>query len=285
MTTASRALAGRVVLITGGARGIGAATARRFTAAGATVAIADVTVDENTDRPAATAVVRYRLDVTDPAQFGDVVDAVERDLGPLDILVNNAGIMPVAPFATETVESIERQLSINIAGVIYGCQHALRKMLPRHRGHIINMASAAGKIGYPGVATYSATKFAVVGLTDTLALEYADTGVEFTCVMPGLVNTELSAGITEHWMLKNCDPDRVAQAIVDAVHTKQLHVHVPRRLGPINILHSLLPRRAGERVMRLLGADHQILDAAGAPGRRAYDARVASTPHDVAVPD
>ena len=269
-------LTNKVVVITGGARGIGAATASAFVAAGAVVAVCDIDIEtaHRTAERLGSGVTAHHLDVTDPASVAATLDAVETGLGPIDVLVNNAGIMPITDFVDESVESVRRQLDINIAGVIYGTQTALRRMIPRGRGTIVNIASAAGRIGYPGVATYSATKFAVVGLTDTLALEYADSGVEFVCVMPGLVNTELISGVDAHWLLPNQEPASIASAIVDAVRHRRRHVNVPKRLGPLNALHALLPARTTDKVLTLLGADHQLLDGARRPERGDYRRRV-----------
>ncbi len=269
-------LAGRVVVITGGARGIGAATAHAFAKAGATVAIGDR--DEALARSTAAEIAPsaggYSLDVTDPAVFAAFLDRVEADLGPIDVLVNNAGIMPVTPFAEETTDSIRRQLAINVEGVINGCQLAIRLMRPRGSGQIVNIASAAGKIAFSGVATYSATKFAVVGLTEALALEYKDSGIGFTCVMPGLVKTELASGLEDHWLLKKVEPEDIADAIVSAVRDRQREVYLPKRLVPMTKAFAVLPKSLGSWVMTALGADHQILDGANAVGRSAYDNRI-----------
>jgi NAD(P)-dependent dehydrogenase (short-subunit alcohol dehydrogenase family) len=269
-------LTGRTVLITGAAGGIGSATARAFAARGARVVVTDV------DHEAARALAEelgaghgfgYRLDVTDPDEVNAVFDRVELEVGPVDVVVNNAGIMPITAFVDESAASVRRQLAINVEGVVHGCQAALRRMTPRGTGAVVNVASAAGRIGYPGVATYSATKFAVVGLTDTLAREYADSGVVFTCVMPSLVNTDLASGVPQHRLLRTLEPTEVATAIVDGVRHRRRHVTVPNWLGSMNTLHSVLPTRVGDSLLRRLGADHQILDSAGVPERRAYEKR------------
>ncbi len=111
-------------------------------------------------------------------------------------MINNAGIMPVTPFVEESEESIHRQIDINLHGVITGTQLAIERMRPRGRGHIVNIASQAGKGGLPGIATYSATKHAVVGLTEAVRWELRGSGVETHCVMPTVVNTELTSGVS-----------------------------------------------------------------------------------------
>ncbi len=188
-------LAGRVVAITGGARGIGLATARHLQDLGAKVAVGDVDPDalakasiELGDAPA------LPLDVTDPDSFGTFLDQVEAELGPLDVLVNNAGIMPVGRIIDEPDSVTRRMLDINVYGVIVGSKLAAQRMVPRGKGQVINIASMAGELAVPGLASYCATKHAVVGFTDSCRLEYRDAGVRFNVVMPSFVNTELVSG-------------------------------------------------------------------------------------------
>src|SRR5262249_55779965 len=151
---------GRVVAITGGARGIGRATATALAARGARVAIGDL--DESLAAEVAEGLgggaIAAALDVTDRSSFEAFIDEAERELGPLDVLVNNAGIMPVGPFLAETDETAIRQVDINVHGVIHGMKIALPRMVDRGRGHVVNLASVAGKGGFPGVATYCGTK-------------------------------------------------------------------------------------------------------------------------------
>src|SRR3954447_24002416 len=199
MAKQPRSLSGKTAVVTGGARGIGRATTEALIAKGVRVAIGDVD-REGAERTAAElgdAVIGLPLDVTDLAGFTDFLDEVERRLGPIDVVVNNAGIMPITPFEDESDASIARQLEINVRAVIHGTQEAVRRMRPRATGHIVNIASLAGKAGYPGIATYSATKHAVVGLSEAVRFELKGSGVEISCVMPGIVNTELSRGMHE----------------------------------------------------------------------------------------
>ena len=192
-----RSLSGRVAVVTGGGRGIGKALAAALAAEGARVAIGDVDTQaaEGTAAELGRGVVGLHLDVTDLPGFSAFLDEVERQLGPVDVLVNNAGIMPVTPLDQESEASVTRQLEINLRAVIHGTQEAIRRMRPRRSGHIVNVASMAGKTGFPNLATYSATKFGVVGLSEAVHFELRDSGIEVSCVMPGVVDTELSAGL------------------------------------------------------------------------------------------
>ncbi|GAY18258.1 SDR family oxidoreductase [Mycobacterium sp. shizuoka-1] len=271
MTTTS--LTDRVVVVTGGARGIGAAIASHFVRAGATVAIGDVDVEQAERTAGAIGCWWGEVDVTDRAGFACFLDSLTGALGPVDVLVNNAGIMPVTPLVDEAPESIQRQLAINVAGVIYGTQLAIDRMSPRRRGHVVNIASAAGRMGFGGVSTYTATKFAVAGFTEAIALEAADSGITFTTVYPGMVNTELSAGLSDHWLMRTCAPEVVAAAVVDAVRRGRRAVYVPRRLGPLTAVYGVLPARARASVMGLLGADHRMLDGDDHI-RRSYEDRL-----------
>jgi len=266
-----RDLRGRVVAITGGARGIGAATARALTAAGARVAIGDLDLDPA--EQSAGEPLRLRLDVIDHPGFTTFLDQVENALGPIDVLVNNAGIMTVVEFDQEPPGSIRRQLEVNLHAVIHGTQQAVRRMTPRGHGHIVNVASAAGKMGFAGVATYSATKHAVVGLSEALHYELAGSGIDISCVLPAIVRTELAAGLDDHWLIRSSTPEQVAAAIVAAVRKPRFEIMVPRGMGALNRVTRLLPRAVTDRAMRALHADTIMLAAANSPDRAAYIAR------------
>lgn len=266
-------LTGRVVVITGGARGIGMALAQAFAATGAKVAIGDIDPELADQTATRLGCLGGALDVTDPVAFDAFLDMVEARLGPIDVLVNNAGIMPVTKVLDETAESIRRQLAVNTTGVIFGTQLAARRMTTRGTGHIVNIASAAGKMAFGGVATYSASKFAVAGFTDAVALELRSSGIYFTCVMPGVVNTELTSGLRDHWLLRACQPEDVAAAVIAAVRRGRRAVYVPRRLRAVVWGYGLLPSAARTKVMAMMGADHQMLDGDVA-ARHGYQSRI-----------
>ena len=170
MSRTPRSLSGKVAVVTGGARGIGQALARALAREGVVVAIGDL--DAGAAEAAAAELgngsIGLALDVTDRPGFTAFLDEVEQRLGPLDILVNNAGIMHVGPLDEEDDASVTRQLEINLHAVIHGTQEAMRRMKPRHTGHIVNIASLAGRAGGPNLATYCATKHGVIGLSEAV---------------------------------------------------------------------------------------------------------------------
>ena len=261
-TSAAR-VAGKVVAITGGARGIGKATAEAFLVAGAKVAIGDLDAELVAETAAELTtrfgreVVGLPLNVTDSESFANFVDKVETLLGPLDVLVNNAGIMPTGMFADEDPAMTDRIIDINLRGVLIGSRLATTRFRSRRSGHLVNVASLAGVSGFPGLATYSASKHAVVGFTEALHRELDEHGVGVTAVLPGVVRTELSAGAkTPRWMqaITTVDPEDVANAIVGAVGTKRPLLTVPRRLGATLTAMALLPYRARLIAERLTGA-------------------------------
>jgi NAD(P)-dependent dehydrogenase (short-subunit alcohol dehydrogenase family) len=278
MAKEPRSLEGKVVAVTGGGRGIGRATAQALAREGARVAVGDL------DREAAEAVAAdlggdalgLGLDVTDHAGFTAFLDEVERRLGPLDVLVNNAGIMAVTPLVEESPESIARQLEINLHAVIHGTQEAMRRMVPRGTGHIVQLASLAGRSGFPQLATYCATKHGVVGLTEAVALELRDTGVEVSVVMPGIVKTELATGLADARGVKTLLPEEVAADIVAALQAPRFDVFVPRSSGALVKLGAVLPRRLRLAVIRAIKAD-QSTAKTDRRARAAYEARAAAS--------
>lgn len=278
MAKQPRILVGQVALVTGGARGIGKATAQAFARQGMTVAIGDLdaTLAEQAAAEIGNGAVGLALDVTNRESFESFVATAEERLGPIDVLVNNAGIMALGRFLDEDDATAARQIDINLHGVIYGMKIALQRMQPRNTGHIVNIASQAGKYGAPGGATYSATKHAVIGLTEAvrgeLRLENSD--IELSYVMPYVVNTELGAGAAQARGFKNLEPGDVADAIVDALKHRVVDVWVPKQSRHTHRLTALLPRRAAEGVARALKAD-QVLAHADPNARRDYELRAA----------
>lgn len=278
MAKAPRSLAGKVVAITGGARGIGRATAAALIAQGARVAIGDIdaSLAERTAQELASGTIGLPLDVTERASFETFLAVTEDRLGPLDVLINNAGIMPVGPFVQETDATAARMIDINLHGVIFGSKLALERFLRRGRGHLVNIASVAGKAAAPHVATYCATKHAVVGLTEALRQELDGTGIDFTVVMPVGVNTELYSGLEQLRGVKTPEPEDVAAAIVDALQSGRYEVYVPKRMNATLRMGTLLPLRARDAVNKMMGG-HKAITHPDHSARAAYEARMMQT--------
>ncbi len=276
MAKAPRSLAGTVVAITGGARGIGRATARALIAQGARIAIGDI--DEALAAQTATELgqgtIGLPLDVTDRASFDGFLTEVESQLGPLEVLINNAGIMPIGPFVAETDATAARMIDINLNGVILGSKLALKRFLPRNRGHLVNIASVAGKGGFPGGATYCATKHAVVGLSEAIRAEVRSTDIDVSIVMPVVVNTELGSGLQRTRAIKVVEPDDVAGAIVEAVQTGRVDVWVPRAMQILFRAMNVVPRGVADFTTKILKGD-QVLVNPDHLARGAYEQRTA----------
>lgn len=272
--TGNNAIRDKVIVITGGARGIGFATATALHNLGAKVAIGDV--DEVKLKESATGLgldVYGELDVTDPASFSALLDDVERQLGPIDVLINNAGIMPAGKVIDEPDAVTRRILDINTYGVILGSKLAAQRMVPRRRGHIINVASLAGESPTPGLATYCASKYAVLGFTDSARIECRDTGVHFSSVLPTFTNTELTAGTSGAKLLKNAEPEDIATAIVGLITKPVGRVAVTRAAGLVIASMKFIPKSTGEFIARKLGMEHVFLEDVDNAARKAYEDR------------
>jgi NADP-dependent 3-hydroxy acid dehydrogenase YdfG len=276
-----RSLHGKVVAITGGGRGIGRATAQALVAKGAKVAIGDVDLAtaERTAQELGGGTVAKQLDVTDRRAFTAFLDDVTEELGGLDVIINNAGIMPLTPADEESDDSIFRQLELNLHAVIHGTKEGMTRFKAQNGGHIVNIASVAGKGGFPGGATYCATKHGVVGYSEAVRFELRGTNVEISCVMPGIVNTELAAGLKDARAVKKVQPEDVANAIVGALEQPYFDVFVPKITDHIGRFMQLWPRSVREKIAVWLKADRVLLDAAHGQERAAYEKRAAeSTP-------
>lgn len=265
------------VIVTGGARGIGAATARAFSERGATVWIGDIDASLAEETAASLDNTHAApLDVTSPESWSDFIAAVTARSGAIDVLVNNAGIMPLGPFLEQPEELSRLMMDINVHGPAHGTRAVLPGMLERRRGHIVTVASMAGKLPIPGMAMYNASKFAAVGLSTALRAENARTGVSFSCVMPSAVRTELSSGARLGGALPTVDPEDVAGQIVRTVRTRAAEVSVPRFVHPaVALMNALVPEPI-ERIGRALINDRRALDQLDHHARRPYEDRVAS---------
>jgi len=286
MAKQPRILAGQTAAVTGGARGIGRATAAALLRQGMRVAVGDLDLEAaaRTASELGERAVALPLDVTDRESFAAFLDRAEEQLGPLDVLVNNAGIMQIGRFLDEDELTARRMVDINLHGVITGMKLALARMVERDRGHVVNISSQAGKFGAPGGATYSATKHAVVGLSEAVRGELRLMGahVDVSYVMPYAVNTELGSGLGSARGMSSLEPSDVADAIVEALRWGTVDVWVPKSAKRQLTVGSLLPRRLAEGMARAIKAD-RVLAGADHGARRRYELRAASSEPSLAA--
>ena len=190
-------LAGKVALITGGARGQGAEEARLFASEGATVVVTDVLDDEGRATAEAIDGATYQhLDVSSEAEWETVVDSVMDTNGRLDVLVNNAGIDLIEPLLDTTMEQFDRVVAINQTGTFLGMRTVARTLVAAELpGSIVNISSVAGLEGVKGHGAYTGSKFAVTGLTRVAAREWGRHGIRVNSVHPGFIETPMTADV------------------------------------------------------------------------------------------
>jgi NADP-dependent 3-hydroxy acid dehydrogenase YdfG len=262
----------RVVAVTGGARGIGLAIATALAGAGAQVAIGDFDSELAAERADAIGAVGLGLDVRDDESYSAFLDEIASRLGPLSVLVNNAGVAIAGSFLATSPGEHELQISVNLGGVERGLRLALPAMLERGSGHVVNIASAAGRIPSPGAAVYAATKHGVVALTDAVRSEVRGSGVHLTSILPTAVHTEMAAGLRLRW-LPRVSPEAVAAAVLRVVSRRKppASVMVPRWLRVAAIVDAASPQWLRDLVRRSATVELDIDRTA----RAAYEERIA----------
>jgi NAD(P)-dependent dehydrogenase (short-subunit alcohol dehydrogenase family) len=218
-----RRLANRVAVVTGGGSGLGAEMCRAFAREGAKVAVADVRPDAAQEtvasiRDAGGEALAVAIDVSERAAVEGAADEVIQRFGELGIWVNNAGISRVVPFLECSDEVWDTTMRINLKGSFIGCQVAIRHMLPRRHGVILNMSSQSGKVGNSAYAAYCASKFGIVGLTQSLAIEFAREGIRVNALCPGVVFTPLwEAQLPDYARKRNLRQEDVRPYIEDRI--------------------------------------------------------------------
>ena len=242
-------LSGKVVLVTGAARGIGRAIAERLARDGADVALADVRADRLEESVAAVEghggrAIALSADVTRKAEVDAMVESTVDRLGGIDALFSNAGVIEVEPFLEAKEASWDRIMAVNAKGVFLCGQAAARAMIPRKGGCIVNIASIASRIGIPDMAAYSASKAAVVSLTRSMALALAPHRIRVNAVAPGIVDTDMWAKI---------DARRAALANVAPGEPMR------RRVASIPLGRAVTPDEVASLAVFFLGPDAQCI--------------------------
>lgn len=266
------ALTGKVVAITGGARGIGFETATQLLAAGARVAIGDIDAEAVGKAAADLGVEGIELDVTDTASFEAFLDEVERRIGPVDVLINNAGIMPVGPFLDYSEALIRRTVGIDLVGVMLGSQAAARRMVGGRGGQIVNIASVAGRLPNPGLTVYNGAKAGVIEFSEALDAELAPHGIRVSTVLPTFTETGLVDGLQTNALVSTVQPEQVAAEVVGVIARPRVRVAAPRSMGWVAV-NTVLPHRLKQRLRHLTKTDTIFLNPDSA-ARADYDARI-----------
>jgi len=261
-------LDGKVVLITGGGRGIGAGIARAFARAGADVAVADVDqVGEGAQQYGTAFVSGYQAaralaseigglgrraiaidaDVTQWSQVQTMMQRAKDELGGLDVLVCNAGVVSVAPVQTLSEDTWDLTMSVNVKGVFLCCKAALPLLRKRAGSSIINIASVAGKNGAAGMAHYCASKFAVVGFTNSLAKEIARHGVRANSICPGILRTQMWEYLAETFKQKEEDREAAWQRYVQNL-IPLARPQTPDDIGQLAVFLATAPNVTGQAI-------------------------------------
>ncbi|MHA6668445.1 SDR family oxidoreductase [Homoserinimonas sp. A447] len=265
-------LTGTVVAVTGGANGIGREIASLLASAGARVAIGDLdgTAVRRTADELDGILLGLELDVTDTESFADFLTTVEAAWGPIDVLVNNAGVMWVGPFDAEPDAAAERQVAVNLLGVIRGVKLAAPAMVARGSGHIITIASAASILTTPGEASYAASKHGVLGYLKAVRAELHRSPIRFSVIMPAVVDTALATG-TATGAAKLLLPADVAAAVLRTIIRPRFEVTLPGYIGPVLRWVNVLPGWMRDPLLRRLVPDQVRQADRGA--RAGYEAQ------------
>jgi hypothetical protein len=267
-------LSSAVVLVTGGGRGIGRATGAAFAARGATVCVGDLDLPAASDAAGEIGGHAYQLDVTSRESFAGCVAPIIERFGRIDVLVNNAGVMPLGGFLDEPDVLSATTLDVNVWGLIHGMRLVLPAMVERGHGHIVNVASLAGKFAVPGMAVYNASKFGARGLSLAVRAEFAHTGVSVSAVLPSAVRTGLVSGVPLGRGLPTVDPEDVARAIVGSLRSRRAEITVPGYLGVFDLVNALVPEPVFRLARRLVG-DARAITGIDHDARHDYEQRVA----------
>ncbi len=272
-----RDLKGKRTLITGGASGIGRTIAERLVPEGAELVLVDL--DEKALNVTLEAIESmgghvsgYCLDITETESIFHLRDRIHEELGPIDVLVNNAGIVFGGGFLDVPLVKHLRTYRVNVEGLVAMTYAFLPDLLARPEGHVVNIASAAGLIGLPWGTTYSSSKWAVVGFSESLRLELEMTrhgAVKVTTVCPSYVSTGLFEGARPPKTTSMLTPEQLAQQVVHGIKHDELYVLTPWLVKLTPMLKGLLPTRLFDVIAWTLGASSSMADwkGRGAPAQ------------------
>jgi len=271
-----QSLNNRTVFITGAGAGIGRECAVTFAAAGANIILTDISAEAVETLAAeltqqGTRCHHFALDVSDAEAFQRVSQSIIEDIGCPDVVINNAGIGFIGDFAHTTTDVWKRTLDINLMGVVNGCRAFVEPMkLAKQKAHLINVSSMSTKSIMPNLSAYIASKYAVEGFSEVLAMELHDTPITVTCVHPAVINTaivrhekmvaenissEQIDRLQNYYQTKGCSPSVVAQDILTAVQNSSAVIYTGPLAKLTALLYRLLPKTVLRRLMHKLAKE------------------------------
>lgn len=268
-------LKGKRVLITGGAQGIGLEMAIKFAGRGAEIVIADL---NEAKLPGAKARIEevgvpvwaFPVDVTNPASIASLRAQIAAEAGPVDVLVNNAGVVFGGPFTETPLDRHFKTFEVNVLGVVAMTHAFLADLIERPEAHLVHISSASGFIGLPYGSTYAASKWAVIGFSESIRAELNLTGrkhVHSTVVCPSYIGTGMFEGAEAPKATSMLEPDYLAEKVVRAVERNRIHVLEPFMVKITPLLRELLPTALYDRIARLFGADISMAQWTGHGGK------------------
>lgn len=253
MAQSQFSLEGKIALVTGGGRGIGAGIAQCLAQAGADVVIADYTMElaetgAQTIAALGKRTAALQVDVRKPDSVAAMVEAVEKQFGRLDIAMNNAGVVSLGGVEELTLEQWDDVIDINLRGVFLCCQAEIRVMRKQKFGRIINTASIAGKVGFPQLCHYSASKFGVIGMTNAIAKEVAKDGITVNALCPGIVGTGMwrgETGLSGKWALPG-ETEEASWERHQQIFLPQGEAQTPEDMGQMVVYLASAPHVTGQ---------------------------------------
>lgn len=255
-------LAGKVALVTGAGGGIGQGIARRFAAEGAKVGVLDVhaagvqqTMDQLHDENAIPLV----CDLRDPNQVRDAVAQLRTAFGPINVVVNNAAVMPAGRLHETALDDWDRVFDVNVRGAYLVCREVIPDMIANGGGSIIHMASITGVLGLPGIAAYSATKGALIALTQAMSTDYAPLGIRVNAVSPGTIDSPM----LHDFLAQQRDP-AARRAEFDAMHPIG-------RVGTIDEVANVFVFLASDEASFVTGANYRVDGGLSVKGEQPQD--------------
>jgi short-subunit dehydrogenase len=254
-------LYGKTVLITGAAAGIGKKMAEKLGKEGCKLIVTDIQKDALSKskkdlESQGVKTLSYELDITDYKGIKAVREKVIQDIGHIDILINNAGIVQGGPFTKVPIKKHEMTYNVNIMGLVNMTHVFLDDLVNRSESHLVNIASASGRIGLPYGSTYASSKWAVIGFSESIRLELAELGnthVGVTTVCPGYIDTGMFEGVHSPILMPMLKPDEVANGVIDAIKTNRAILNMPFIVETVPLLQALLPGNVVDIVSDILG--------------------------------